>query len=331
MKQAALVDAKPSSRLSVLACPQTPNTMKISIVGIGRVGSTLAYTLLIQGLANELVLVGRNPELIEGEAYDLQHAQPFLSKQMKIHSGSIEAGAGSDIIAITASVPQNPSMTSRMELLRGNFELFRELIPKIAATSPNAILVIVSNPVDVLTYAAIRFSGFPGSRVIGTGTLIDSARYRSMLSEELSIHPDDIRAYILGEHGATQFPAMSVAHAGGVKLMDTEKRRHFFEQAVDAGFKVFRHKGYTNFAVSLAACTIIEAVVNNTCRTMPASTLLCDYLGLDDVCMSVPVVVGRAGITRILQPAFNEIEMAALKKSAAVIRAAIDAVMAPET
>ncbi|MGH8476401.1 MAG: malate dehydrogenase [Methylococcales bacterium] len=301
--------------------------MKISIIGVGRVGSTLAYTILIQGLCAELVLVGRNRDLVEGEAYDLQHAQPFLSKQMKIRAGSIEDTRGSDIVAITASVRSNPKMTSRMELSRGNVLLFRELIPKIADANPHSILIIVSNPVDVLTYAAIRFSGLPSSHIIGTGTLIDSARYRSMLSEELSIHPDDLRAYILGEHGETQFPAMSVAHAGGVKLMNTEKRRHLFEEAVDAGFKVFRHKGYTNFAVSLATYTIMEAVVYNTFRTMPASTLLCDYLGVDDVCMSVPVVIGRAGITRVLRPAFDDQEMAALKKSAAAIRREIDAVI----
>ncbi|MGH8559252.1 MAG: malate dehydrogenase [Methylococcales bacterium] len=301
--------------------------MKISIVGVGRVGSTLAYTTLMRGLCNELVLVGRTADVVKGEAYDLQHAQPFLSKQMKIRPGSIADTEGSDIVAITASVPSNPKMTSRMELSKGNVELLRELIPKIAAASPHAILIIVSNPVDVLTYAAIQFSGLPSSRVIGTGTLIDSARYRSMLSAELSIHPDDVRAYILGEHGETQFPAMSVAQAGGVRLLATENRRQLFEEAVDAGFKVFRHKGYTNFAVSLATYTIMEAIVFNTCRTMPASTLLCDYLGVDDVCMSVPVVIGRAGITRVLQPAFNDSELAALKKSAATIRREINSVM----
>jgi L-lactate dehydrogenase len=272
-------------------------------------------------------MTSRTPEVAEGEAYDLQHAQPFLSKQMKIRQGSIDATEASDIVVLTASVPARPEMASRMELSKGNVELFRELIPAIAKASPQAILVIVSNPVDVLTYAAIRFSGFDSTRVIGTGTLIDSARYRSMLSSELSIHPDDVRAYILGEHGETQFPAMSVAQAGGVKLLETETRRKFFEEAVDAGFKVFRHKGYTNFAVSLAACMILEAIAFNTCRTMPASTLLCDYYGVSGVCMSLPVVIGRAGITRVLQPALNDSELAALKKSAGAIRREIDSVM----
>lgn len=294
--------------------------MKISVIGIGRVGSTLAYTILIKGLADELVLVGRNPEVVKGEAYDLQHAQPFLSKQMAIRQGSIDDTEGSEIVVVTASVPTNPGMSSRMELSKGNVGLFRELIPAVAAVSPKAILVIVSNPVDVLTYAAIEFSGFPSTRVIGTGTLIDSARYRSMLSAELSIHPDDVRAYILGEHGETQFPAMSIAQAGGVRLLDTETRHKLFEEVVDGGFMVFRHKGYTNFAVSLATCTILEAIVLNTCRTMPVSTLLRDYYGISDVCMSLPVVIGRPGITRVLQPALNESELAALQKSAAAIR-----------
>ncbi|MCI0653805.1 MAG: lactate dehydrogenase [Methylococcaceae bacterium] len=301
--------------------------MKISIVGVGRVGSTLAYTILMKGLGDEMVLIGRTPEVAKGEAYDLQHAQPLLAKQMRIRQGSIEDAEASDIVVLAASVPTNPKMSSRMELSQGNAELFRELIPIIAAASPQAILVIVSNPVDVLTYAAIQFSGFPSTRVIGTGTLIDSARYRSMLSSELSIHPDDVRAYILGEHGETQFPAMSIAQAGGVKLLETETRRKFFEEAVDAGFMVFRHKGFTNFAISLATCTIIEAIVFDTCRTMPVSTLLCDYYGIRDVCMSLPVVVGRAGITRVLQPTLNDSEMAALKESAQAIRREIDSVL----
>jgi L-lactate dehydrogenase len=297
--------------------------MKISIVGIGRVGSTLAYTITCKGLCNELVLVNRNVDAAAGDAYDLQHSLPFLSRQMKVTHGNVDDTANSDVIAICASVSIDHSVQTRLELGPGNVRLFQDLIPPLAAKSPDAIFLIVSNPVDVLTYYALSFSGFKPEHVIGTGTLLDSARFRSMLSNENRIHPDDLRAYILGEHGENQFPALSIAQAGGVRIVDNVSSRKLFDEAVAAGFKVYHYKGYTNYAISLAAAMIIEAIAFNTRRTMPASVYIDNLYGVHDVCLSLPVVIGREGIIKILQPELNENETLAFQKAASVVRNAI--------
>ena len=175
--------------------------MKISIIGIGRVGSTLAYTLALKGICDELILIHRREKVALGDAYDLQHGMQFLPRPTNIRAGGTLDTRDSDIIVVCASVPTNPDMKSRMELASGNVELFKNLIPALAEGSPNAKFIIVSNPVDILTYLTIKCSGLPASQVMGTGTLIDSARFRSMLSHQVGIHPNDLRAYILGEHG----------------------------------------------------------------------------------------------------------------------------------
>lgn len=301
--------------------------MKISIIGIGRVGSTLAYTMVLKGLCDELVLYNRNPSVALGDAYDLQHALPFLHRQMLIHSGGLDETSRSDIIAVCASVPMTRDMFSRMALLAGNVPLFHALIPALAKRSPDAKFVILSNPVDVLTYLTIQLSGFPPARVMGISTLMDSARYRAMLSAELSIHPDDLRAYILGEHGPNQFPALSVAEVGGEKIEDNAARRKMFDMAIQAGFDVLHFKGYTNYAVSLAAAYAIEGVALDTHRTMPLSVLIDGYLGITDVCLSIPVVVGASGVVRVLHPPLNEEETQALHQAAAAVRQGIQSAM----
>lgn len=294
--------------------------MKVSIVGIGRVGSTLGYTLTLRGSCSELVLVNRRPEVALGDVYDLQHTLPFLDRPINIRQGEIADVAGSAVIAVCASVPMQPHSRDRNDLAADNVALFRDLIPRLAAAAPEAVLLIVSNPVDVLTYCALRDSGLPASRVIGTGTLIDSARFRSMLSQEVGIHPDDLRAYILGEHGDTQFAAMSAAQAGGEPIDDTPARRRLIDEAVGAGFRVFEYKGYTNFAVSMAAAVIIECIVYDSRHTLPASVYIDGYYGERDVCLSMPVVIGQQGVLRVLQPRLNEAELAAFQHSAQTVR-----------
>jgi L-lactate dehydrogenase len=299
--------------------------MKVSIIGIGRVGSTLAYTLTLRGVCSELMLVNRSPNVAIGDMYDLQHTLPFLDKPMEIRSGDIADIADSNVVVVTCSVPMRADFTDRNELAFGNVAMFRELIPKIASAAPEAVLLILSNPVDVLTYYALQFSGFPKSRVLGSGTLIDSARFRSMLSQEVKIHPNDLRAYILGEHGQTQFAVMSAAQAGGEPIYDTPARRQLLQEAVQAGFKIFDYKGYTNYAVSMAATVIIECIVHDTRRTLPASVYIDGYYGERDVCLSMPVVVGEHGVERVLQPKLNDEELAAFRHSAEVVRRVIAA------
>jgi L-lactate dehydrogenase len=300
--------------------------MKISVIGVGRVGSTVAYSAVVKGLVDEIVLVDRAREIAEGEAHDLLHAASFTAHPVDVRAGGYPETAGSDVVVICASVPWQPEFSSRLDLAVGNAKLYREIIPEIAAASPDAVLLVVTNPVDVLTYHALRISGFPPSRVIGTGTLVDSARFRALLSQEVGIHPDDLRAYILGEHGDSGFPALSVALTGGKRIdAESDRGREIFRTALQAGHFVFERKGYTNFAIAMAAATVIEAVARDSRRTMPVSVLVEGYLGVEDVSLSLPCVIGRQGIIRQLHPDLCEEEAAAFRRSAGIVREAIEA------
>ncbi|MDZ7736498.1 MAG: hypothetical protein U5P41_10620 [Gammaproteobacteria bacterium] len=200
-------------------------------------------------------------------------------------------------------------------------------MPELAKNSPDAVFVVLTNPVDIMTYHTIRLSGFPPRRVIGTGTLIDSARFREMLSDEIGIDPDDLRAYILGEHGPHQFPALSQAQVGGERIDDNEHRRQMFRDAVEAGHNVLRAKGYTNYAIAMAASLIIEAIVHDTRRTMPVSTLIDGWLDVADVCLSLPVVIGRSGITRVLHPELDASEREAFRQAAVAVAEATRSIL----
>jgi L-lactate dehydrogenase len=298
--------------------------MKVSIVGMGKVGSTVAFALSLRGCVREMVLVGRNHAQVVGDAMDIAHAQSFVEVPTKVVAGRTEDTAGSDVIVICASVPTPSELVDRADLGPGNARLMRELLPPLAKLSPNAILVMVSNPVDVLTRFAMEFTGFPWRRVIGTGTLIDSVRLRYELSQELGIHIQDLRAYILGEHGGTQFAAMSIATAGGELIEATPKRRELIGKVVGSGVDIFQHKGYTNYGIALATVMIVESILLDSRHTVPVSVAIDDYLGIHDVCLSLPVVVGREGIERILHPTLNDAEVLALKASAACVKEQIE-------
>jgi L-lactate dehydrogenase len=299
--------------------------MKVSIVGLGRVGSTLAFALCQRNFVRDMVLVARNREAALGDALDLRHAQSFVEVPARIVAGSADDTAASDIIVVCASIPTPKTMADRAQLGPGNVRLMRELLPPLAKLSPKAILVMVTNPVDMLTHYAIQFTGFPAARVIGSGTLIDSARLRHELSLELGIHSEDLRAYILGEHGDTQFAAMSCATAGGEAIDDTPARRQLIERVTRTGLQIMRHKGFTNYGIALAATAIIQAIALDTKHTLPVSVAVNGFLGVNDVCLSLPAVVGRAGIERVLQPRLNAAEAAAFRASAEAVRKQIKA------
>lgn len=285
----------------------------------------MAYSAVVRGLADEVVLVDRAKEIAEGEAHDLVHAASFTAHPVDVRAGDYADTAGSDIVVICASVPWSPEFRSRLDLAVGNARLYREIIPAIAGASPDAVLVVVTNPVDVMTYHALRISGFPESRVIGTGTLVDSARFRALLSRELGIHPDDVRAYILGEHGDSGFPALSVAITGGKRLnAESERGREIFRTALKAGHFVFERKGYTNYAIAMAAATMIEAIARDSRRTMPVSALVDGFLGVSDVALSLPCVIGREGVVRRIEPDLSEEEAEAFRNSARIVREAIE-------
>ncbi|MCC5830696.1 MAG: hypothetical protein JJU36_14715 [Phycisphaeraceae bacterium] len=298
--------------------------MKTSIIGIGKVGATLAYTLMLRGLADDLVLVSRHRRQAEGEAMDIQHASAFVDHSVSVRAGDLPDTANSGVVVMCRSVPWEPHFKSRMELARGNVRIFAQLIPELARLSPEAVFVVVTNPVDVMTWHAIRMSGLPARQVIGTGTLIDSGRLRSRLSEEMQIHPDDLRAYILGEHGDGQFAALSSAAAGGQHIEPTPRIRGIADEIANAGTRVLELKGHTCYAISVSTALIIHAVVHNLRQTIPVSTLIDDDPEMGDVCLSVPAVVGAGGIQRLLKPALNEAERRLMRYCARIVREGID-------
>ncbi len=297
--------------------------MKIAIVGSGRVGSAIAFAATINPMARELLLINRSRDKAEGDAMDLSHASALQNSNMRIYAGGIEESTDSDVIVFTASVPYGDPNRRRSELAADNLEIFKSWIPALAQASPNAIIIVVSNPVDALTYAALKLSGFPPSRVFGTGTLLDSVRYRSLLSTELEIHADDIRAYILGEHGDSQFAAHSLSMTGGQRFYPTDISRRLFQETVTMGYEVSKRKGYTSYGIALAVMTILDSVVYDLKHTMPVSVLIEDHWGVSDVCLSLPAVVGRGGIRRVLRPPLSDEEQLSFQRSADAVKSTI--------
>ncbi|MGB1090994.1 MAG: malate dehydrogenase [Oceanobacter sp.] len=304
--------------------------MKVSIIGLGKVGSSLAFILSTRSFIRELVLVGRTRESVMGDVLDLRHGQLFVEAPTRITAGLAEDTAGSDIIVFCAAAPTPPDMSNRLAMAPNNVALMAKVLPELAWLSPRAKILIASNPVDVLVHFAIELTGLPERQILGTGTLLDSARFRQLLAEELGIHMEDIRANILGEHGDSQFPAMSCANAGGEPLDATPERYEMARQAARAGFDVFSYKGHTNYAIALAAADIVQIIARDTRHTMPVSLKVDGFLGVDDLCLSLPAVVGQNGIERVLHPSLNEQEQQAFLHSADVVRQTIQRVEASE-
>ncbi len=300
--------------------------MKISVIGIGRVGATVAFVLAEEGLAAELVLWNRSGAVARANALDIEQACAFTPYRVAIRAGAMADTAGSDILVMCASVPMPPQMVDRCELVAGNAALMRDLVPRLAALSPDAIIVNVTNPVDAMTWYILRLSEFPWQRVIGTGTLVDSARFRDILSQQVGIHPVDIRAYILGEHGDSQFAALSIATAGGEHIDATPARYKMLEQAKETAFEVLRTKGYTNYAVAMAVRGIVEAIVRDLCATLPVSVRIGGFCGVTDMCLSLPAVIGRGGVHFTLSPDLSAEEQEAFRRSASIVRKAIEAI-----
>jgi L-lactate dehydrogenase len=295
--------------------------MKISIIGSGNVGSTLAYALVLQGLAQDLVLVDRSVERARGDALDLTHALSFQESFGRVRSGSVEDSAGSGLIVLTLSVPFRPPMKNRADLAAGNRPVFADLVPRLAALSPQAIVLVVSNPVDTMTWWALQDSGFPENRVFGVGTLVDSARFRMELSQHYGIHPNDLRAYVLGEHGPSQFAAMSVASAGGELIEDRALARELLERQEASAHAIVADKGYTNFAIASATAMVVDTIVHDRKRTIPVSVKLNDYFGVSGVCLSVPCVIGAGGVERILKPNLDPGEQTLFRRCAETVTA----------
>lgn len=301
--------------------------MKVAVVGVGHVGSTAAYSILQHGSAECITLISRTRERAQAEALDLQHAAAMTPLNPRVEAGDISAAAGADAVVVTLSASLS-GKPDRRAAASANRDIFKEWMPRLAEAAPQAVFIIVTNPVDEMTYLALKYSDLPPERVVGAGTLIDSARLRSMVSDRYGVHPDDLRIYILGEHGDRQFPAFSIATAGGKKLGDPNDLQALFRQAVDSAYEVYRRKGYTNYAIAEAIRMVVENVLRDARRTMPVSTLIEGYEGVSDVCLSIPVVLGRQGICMRLEPVLNPDERDAFRAAAHGVRASLDGLLA---
>jgi len=302
---------------------------KIAIVGVGNVGSTFAFSLMISGLAREIVLIDKNEILAKGECMDLNHGVS-LSHPTKIYTAGFESCEDADIIVITAGANQKPGQ-SRTDLTKANVAIFKEIIPAISKHAGNAILLVVTNPVDILTYVTLKLSGLPANRVIGSGTVLDTARLKYMISEYCNVDPTNIHAYIIGEHGDTELPVWSNATIGGMDietycadyagLGDAKSDlAEIFMKVKNAAYQIIQAKGATNYSIALALVKITKSILRNENSILPVSTLITDYFGINNVCISIPSVVNINGVQQYLKLDLSGQEQELFKNSANALK-----------
>lgn len=305
--------------------------VRVVIIGAGNVGATCAYALLLNGVASEIVLVDVARDRAEGEAMDLNHGMTF-TPTARVWAGDYADCAGADIVVLTAGANQKPGET-RLDLARRNAGVFRQIIPQIVAHTREAILVVTTNPVDVLTYVSLVESGLPPSQVIGSGTTLDSARFRYLLGERFHVDPRSVHGFIIGEHGDSQVPVWSHANIAGMRLdefcrlndcaLEQKERDEIARTTRTAAYEIIRRKGATYYAIAAGLVRIIQAIVRDEHSVLSVSSLVQGRYGLDAVCLSLPSIVNRGGIARVLELALEPEEHAALAHSAGVIREAI--------
>jgi L-lactate dehydrogenase len=298
---------------------------KIAVVGTGFVGSTIAYSILHRGIARELVLVDTDAARAEGEAMDLSHALPFL-KNARISASPLETVDAADLVIVAAGRNSVPGET-RMDLLKDNVGRVRSICKRIKTWNERPIVLIVSNPVDVLTQAAFQELGDHG-KVLGSGTTLDTARLRTLLGTRFGFDPHSIHGYILGEHGDSEFPAWSTVTAGGVSVedwpgYDEQELKVIFEQVRTAAYEIIKRKRATYFAIGAATALIAEAILRDQRSILPVSVPLNGQYGIGGISLSLPCVLGRGGVVRVLEPGLTPEERRALARSAETIRRAL--------
>lgn len=297
---------------------------KVSIIGCGKVGMTTAYSILHAGIVNDLVLYGRDKCDIEGEELDLVHGMSFLPYSRVKATDSYKDTAESDVVIITAGAAQKPGET-RLDLAAKNTAIIEEIIPQILQYSPNAIIILVTNPLDVLTYKAYQLAKLPKGRIFGSGTVLDTARFRFHLSEFLHVNPRSIHAYILGEHGDSSFAAISSASVGGQSIMtmpgfSEDRVQQAYEKARDAAYKIIASKGSTFYGIGSVMSHIIKQIFQDSRSILPVSMPLHNYYGISGVALSVPCVIGRNGIESMLEIKLDWEEKRKLERSATIIK-----------
>jgi L-lactate dehydrogenase len=304
---------------------------KVAVVGAGQVGATFSFALMMSGLASSIVLIDMNSDLSEGHTMDLNHGLSF-AHPTRIFAGDYPDCKGADIVIVTAGAAQKPNET-RLDLVKKNTEIFKDIIPKVADQNPDMIL-IVSNPVDILTYVALKISGYPMNRVIGSGTTLDTARFRFLLSQHCGVDPRNVHAYIIGEHGDSEVPVWSQVNIAGVPLKDycpgcegdcsTEEREEIFHQVKNAAYEIIKLKGYTNFAISLALVRIVSSILRDENSVLTVSSLIDDFYGIKDVCLSIPIILNLNGISRHIHINLNDTEIHRLRDSAESLKGHIE-------
>lgn len=306
---------------------------KVLIIGAGFVGTSFAYSLMQKGLVNEIVLYDIDEKRALGEALDLAHGISFV-KPVKIRAGNLVEAKDSDIVVITAGAKQKPG-ESRIQLLDRNINIFRDLIPKIVETGFNGIFLVVTNPVDILTYFTYKFSNFPRNKVLGSGTVLDSSRFTYLLSKHCNVDPRSVNAYIIGEHGDTAVAAWSLTQIGGIPIsefcpicgkqcFEDSVKEEILKEVRDSAYKIIEYKGATYYAIGLALVHIIEAILRDEKKILPVSFVHQNIFGLDDVPLSLPSIVGKNGVEKVLEIKLTEKEKQELFNSAKTIKDIID-------
>jgi L-lactate dehydrogenase len=306
---------------------------KVAIVGAGDVGATTAYSLMQSGVASEIALIDIDQDKVEGEAMDLSHGGAFV-KPVDVYAGDFEDCWDADVVVITAGASQKPG-ESRLELLERNVDIFKDMVPQITERiSPETVLLVVTNPVDILSYVTWKVSDLPYERVIGSGTALDTARFKQVLSDHCDVATQNVHAYVVGEHGDSEVPVWSSAHLAGVPFdeycemtardHDEETKAGIAEEVRGAAYEIIDKKGATYYAIGLATTDIVEGLIRDEDTIMTVSTLMQGQYGLDDVYLSLPCVVNRRGIRNVLELELTEDEHDDLQNSADVLSETLD-------
>jgi len=305
---------------------------KVVVVGAGSVGTTYVYTLMHTGLAGEIILIDIDQKHLKGEIMDLEHGLAFV-QPVEIRPGDYSDCADANLIVVTAGAKQVAGQ-SRLDLIRRNADIIKSICDEIKKCDSDAVLVMVANPVDALTQVALQRLGWPRERVIGSGTVLDSARFRSMLSRHCNVDTRNVHAYILGEHGDSEFAAWSMTHVAGILMKDycvvcqgcDPKKRHeeITRYVRDSAYHIIDYKGSTYYAIGLSLARISGAILRNEHSILTISILLQGEYDIDGICLSVPCVVGRTGVERIITVQLAEDEQAALKASAQTLRKVLE-------
>ncbi|TFC05994.1 L-lactate dehydrogenase [Cryobacterium mannosilyticum] len=313
---------------------------KLAIIGAGAVGTSLAYASLIRQSAREVVLYDINEAKVEAEVLDLAHGTQFTGASCVSGGSDLDAIAGANMVVITAGARQHPGQ-SRLDMAGVNVGILRELMPKLVERAPDAVFMIVTNPCDILTYAALHFSGLPSARVFGSGTVLDSSRLRWLLAHRVDVAIANVHAVIVGEHGDSEFPLWSQARVGPISLAQwvaddispvTNGRAKFSEAEFEAitedvktaAYRVIAGKGATNYAIGLSGARIVEAVLRDEGAVLPVSSVLTGYRGVSKVALSVPTVVNADGVSRVIEVPFSDSEQTLFQHSADTLRATLD-------